>query len=219
MPQMLLLPSLHPLLSPSVSYTHGRTYPCVFDGSPCILWCCSVWCWLIAESMNIHLLWCWMRDWIWSVRRQQAIMTYKAWYRGGKSCVCMRQPCCVREAPLIVRDSHWFSLLTFIWLDIWTETQLSNIISKHTLMSQPWVLGACAMYPLVVDPGGPVNCGVRYPQTGSVLAPFVDTQLDWDLWSFWSQATSLRCSWWTLSCPGRGLGECWYNWVLFYMSK
>lgn len=135
MPQMLLLPSLHPLLSPSVSYTHGRTYPCVFDGSPCILWCCSVWCWLIAESMNIHLLWCWMRDWIWSVRRQQAIMTYKAWYRGGKSCVCMRQPCCVREAPLIVRDSHWFSLLTFIWLDIWTETQLSNIISKHTLMS------------------------------------------------------------------------------------
>lgn len=54
--------------------------------------CCSVWCWLIAESMNIHLLWCWMRDWIWSVRRQQAIMPYKAWYRGGKSCVCMRQP-------------------------------------------------------------------------------------------------------------------------------
>lgn len=64
MPQMLLCPSLHPLLSPSVLYTHGCTYPCVFDGSPCILWCCSVWCWLIAESMNIHLLWCWMKDWI-----------------------------------------------------------------------------------------------------------------------------------------------------------
>lgn len=94
MPQMLLCPSLHPWLSPSVLYTHGRTYPCVFDGSSCILWCCSVWCWLIAESMNIHLLWCWMRYWIWSVRRQQAIMTYKAWYRGGKSCVCMRQPLC-----------------------------------------------------------------------------------------------------------------------------
>lgn len=101
MPQMLLCPSLHPWLSPSVLYTHGRTYPCVFDGSSCILWCCSVWCWLIAESMNIHLLWCWMRDWIWSVRRQQAIMPYKAWYRGGKSCVCMRQPLLIVRLALI----------------------------------------------------------------------------------------------------------------------
>lgn len=100
MPQMLLLPSLH--TCPALQcHTHMGAHILV-SLMAALAYNGAVVCarWLIAESMNIHPLWCGMRGWILSERRLTSENDLEGLRQCGKM-MCMHEATFVAAGMLL----------------------------------------------------------------------------------------------------------------------